>query len=131
MAEAWLQWASAASLNVGFFGLAIGSSVRTAVRPIPRPKGRDPSTSLRVGCGAPVSAPVLDLVHTSIGRAPIHALLVSIHKQALIRTVEREGGYLDVKTLAALTLHLVSPAHHPRWRVERGATGIFEALSGL
>ena len=54
-----------------------------------------------------------------------------IHEYVLIRAIQREHRYLDIKTLTALTLHLVSPAHHPRRRVERRATCIFKALSRL
>src|ERR1700722_2150020 len=55
----------------------------------------------------------------------------SIQKCALIRAIERERRYLNIKTLTALTLHLLSSAHHPRRRVERRATRIFKTLSRL
>jgi hypothetical protein len=48
-----------------------------------------------------------------------------------IWTIEREGWYLNIKPLTALSFHLVSPAHHPRCGVERAATRIFKALAGL
>src|ERR1019366_3800240 len=54
-----------------------------------------------------------------------------LQKYALIRTIQRERRYLNIKTLTALTLHLVGSAHHPRRRVERRATRVFKALSWL
>src|ERR1700757_1464515 len=55
----------------------------------------------------------------------------SIQEYALIHAIERECRYLNIKMLTALSLHLVSPAHHPRRSVERRATCIFKALSRL
>ncbi len=49
----------------------------------------------------------------------------------MIRTIKRERRYLNIKPLAALSLHLVSAAHHPRRRVERRTTRIFIALARL
>ena len=40
------------------------------------------------------------------------AFYFSIEKCVRIRTIERECRYLNIKTLTAFTLHLVSPAHH-------------------
>jgi hypothetical protein len=56
---------------------------------------------------------------------------ISIRKYALIRAIKRECRYLNIKALTALSLHLVSPAHHPRRRVERRATRILKTLSWL
>jgi hypothetical protein len=50
---------------------------------------------------------------------------------ASIRKIQRERRNLNIETLTALTLHLVSPAHHPRRRVKRRAASIFKALSRL
>jgi hypothetical protein len=65
------------------------------------------------------------------GRKPLEQRSFSIQKCALIRAIQRERRYLNIKTLTALTLHLVGPAHHPRRRVERRATRIFKDLSRL
>ena len=46
-------------------------------------------------------------------RSLIRDIRFSIQKYALIRAIERECRYLNIKSLTALTLHLVSPAHHP------------------
>jgi len=55
----------------------------------------------------------------------------SIQEYTLIWTIQREGRYLNIEPLTAFTLHLVSPAHHPRCGVERRAAGIFIALARL
>src|ERR1035437_6901926 len=47
-----------------------------------------------------------------------------VKQHTLIRTVQRERRYLNIKAIAALTLHLVGPAHHPRRCVEGRATRI-------
>src|ERR1700676_4255797 len=54
-----------------------------------------------------------------------------VQQYILIRTIQRERRYFNIKPHAALTLHLVSPAHHSRRRVEGRATRIFIALARL
>jgi len=54
-----------------------------------------------------------------------------IQQYTLVWAIQRERWYLDIETLTALGLHLVSAAHHPGCRVERAAARIFEALAGL
>src|ERR1035438_4039290 len=56
---------------------------------------------------------------------------IEIPTFSLDRPNQRERRYLNIKTLTALTLHLVGSAHHPRRRVERRATRVFKALSRL
>ena len=49
----------------------------------------------------------------------------------MIRAIQRERWYLDVKPLAGLTFHLVCTAHHTRRSIKGHPTRIFMALSGL
>ena len=57
--------------------------------------------------------------------------LILIQQYTMIRAIKRERRYLNIKTLTALTLYLVSAAHHPRRRVEWRAARIFKAFSRL
>jgi hypothetical protein len=59
----------------------------------------------------------------------IHDLYFLIQKYGVIWTIQRERRDFNIKTLSVLSLHLISPAHHPRRRVQRRATRIFKALS--
>src|ERR1700679_1518159 len=54
-----------------------------------------------------------------------------VQQYILIRAIQRECGYLNVKQLAPIALHLVTSAHHPRRGVERRATRIGIALARL
>jgi len=60
-----------------------------------------------------------------------HDFHFSVQNYALIRAIERECRYLNIKALTALSLHLVCPAYHPRRRVERRATRILKTFSWL
>ena len=55
----------------------------------------------------------------------------SIQEYVLIGLMQRERRDLNIKTLTCVALHLIGTAHHPRRGVERRATCIFKALTGL
>jgi len=69
--------------------------------------------------------------HLPVWQSGDSDLRCSIQQRTRIWTIQREGRNLNIKPLTALTLHLVSPAHHSRCRVERRATCIFKALAGF
>jgi hypothetical protein len=54
-----------------------------------------------------------------------------IQQYILIRAIQGERRYLNIKSLALLALHLVTSAHHPRRRVEGRTARICIALAGL
>ena len=49
--------------------------------------------------------------------ASLNDINFSVQKYALVWTIQRERRYFNIKTLSVVSLHLISPAHHPRWRV--------------
>ena len=45
-----------------------------------------------------------------------------MQQYTLIRGVQRERWYFNIKPLATIAFHLVTPAHHPRRRVKSRTT---------
>jgi hypothetical protein len=58
-------------------------------------------------------------------------LLYSIQESGLVRAVQGERRYLDIKMFSALRFHLVGATHHSPRRVERRAACVFKALARL
>src|SRR5580704_6241821 len=54
-----------------------------------------------------------------------------IQKYILFRAIQGERRYLNIKSLAPLTLHLVTSAHHPRRRVEGRTARVCIVLARL
>jgi len=73
------------------------------------------------------------VTHSEVGPYPISNRDFDplVQEDAVIRNVERERRYFNVEPLAVCRLHLIGPAHHSRWRVERSATRVLKAFSWL
>ena len=54
-----------------------------------------------------------------------------VKQYTLIRGVQRERWYLNIKPLATTAFHLVTPTHHPRRRVERRTADVCVTFAGL
>ena len=72
------------------------------------------------------------LVSAKEGRMSASKMPASLmHQWTLSLGVQREGRYLNIKLLVVIAFHLVTSAHHPRRRVERGTTRVCKTLAGL
>ena len=54
-----------------------------------------------------------------------------MQQYTLIRRIERERWYLNIKPLATIAFHLIAPAHHPRRRIKRCTAGVRVTLARL
>lgn len=52
---------------------------------------------------------------------PVNSLM---QRYTLIRGVQRERWYLNIKPFATIAFHLVTPTHHPRRRVKKRTAAV-------